>query len=109
MASSDVLHFLKKDAVPIKINIGFTVYCASNALLDSVKHNVEEALKAYLSPKAKCLGKSVFMGDLEQVLVKADPTYIVSYTRNFPNTDYTNLEYYEYVTYDNITINCEYA
>lgn len=109
MASSDVLHFLKKDAVPIKINVGFTVYCESNALLDSVKHNIEEALKAFLSPKAKCLGKSVFMGDLEQVLVKADPTYIVSYTRNFPNTDYTNLEYYEYITYDNITINCEYA
>ena len=107
-ASSDVLHFIKKDAVPVKINVGFTVYCQSNALLDLVKANVENALKEYLLPKSHCLGKSVLMGDLEQVLIKADPTYIVSYTRNYPNVDYTSLQYYEYITYENIDINCKY-
>lgn len=107
--SSDRLHFLEKTAVAVPIDISFIVYCYSNANLESTKNSVVDALKEYLSPKAGCLGKSVRMSDLEEVILNVDPTSIKNYTRLHPNIDYTNLQYYEYIVYRNVEITTMYA
>ena len=106
--SSERLHFQEKSASPIKTDWGFIVRCHSNADLDSVKKNCVLAIKEYLSKKPKCLGTTVLLSDIESLIAKADPTYIRGYTRLYPNTDYENLSYYEYVTYDKIEIVTQY-
>lgn len=107
--SSDRLHFLEKSAVAIPIDISYIVYCYSNANLDSIKNLVTQELKDFLSPKSGCLGKSVRMADLEEVILNADSISIKNYTRLYPNIDYTGLQYYEYITYGDINITTMYA
>ena len=107
--SMSTLYFFKKDPQVIKIDIGYTIWCYSNATLESVKAKVEQALKDFLEPKPGCLGKAVLLSDLEDVIRSVDNSQISGYTRNYPNIDYDNLEYYEYITYGDIDITCKYG